>query len=90
MKPKRVEHRRLEADRALVDRRRPVEDLDRRRDGDEEAEEREDHPGVDRLAGDEEVVAPDEEAEDRDRQRRERDERVAEDVLARERLRRSR
>ena len=37
---------------------------------------------VDRLAGDEHVVAPDQEAEDRDRDAGEGDERVAEDRLA--------
>jgi hypothetical protein len=31
MKPDRAEHRRVELDRALVHRRRPVEDLDCRR-----------------------------------------------------------
>ena len=36
-------------DRALVERRRPVEDLDRRRDRHQEAERREDHRRVDRL-----------------------------------------
>ena len=80
----RVEHRRLPRDRALVDRRRPVEHLDRRRDRDQEAEDREDQRRVDRLAGDEHVVAPDQEAEHRDRQAREGDERVAEDLLAAE------
>ena len=75
----RVEHRRLEGDRALVERRRPVEDLDRRRDRHQEAQEREDHAGVDRLAGDEHVVAPDQEAEHRDGQAGEGDEAVAED-----------
>ena len=65
----RVEHRRLERDRALVERRRPVEHLDRRGDRDREAEEREHHRRVRRVAGDEHVVAPDEEAEARDGQR---------------------
>ena len=41
--------------------------------------------GVDRLAGDEHVVAPDQEAEHRDREAGEGDERVAEDLLAAER-----
>ena len=81
----RVEHRRLPRDRSLVQRRRPVEDLDRRRDRDEEAEDREDQRRVDRHAGHEHVVAPDQEAEHGDREARERDERVAEDLLAAER-----
>ena len=80
-----VEHRRLERDGALVERGRPVEHLDRRRDGDREAEEREHHRGVGRDAGDEHVVRPHDEAEHGDRQRRERHEAVAEDRLARER-----
>ena len=82
----RVQHRRVERHRPFVDRGRPVEHLDRRRNRDEEADEGEDQPGVHRLPGDEEVVPPDQEADDRDRQRRERDERVPEDVLAREGL----
>ena len=41
-------------------------------------------PGVHRLAADEHVVAPDQEAEHGDRQAREGDEAVAEDRLARE------
>ena len=55
-----------------------------RRDGDEEAQEREDQRGVHRLARDEHVVAPDQEAEHGDAEARERDERVAEDLLAAE------
>ena len=51
-----------------------------------EAEDREQQPGVGRLAGDEQVMAPHQEADHRDGQRREGDERVAEDVLAREGL----
>ena len=82
----RVQHRRIEADRAAIDRRRPVEHLDRGRDRDDVGEDREQHSRVDRLAGHEDVVAPHEEADDRDGERRERDERIAEDVLARERL----
>ena len=77
-------HRRLPPDRALVERRRPVERLDRGRNRDRERQEREDQRRVGRDAGHEQVVRPDEEAEHRDRQARERDERVAEDVLARE------
>ena len=79
-----VEHRRLERDRALVERRRPVERLHRRRDRHREAQEREHHRRVDRDAGDEQVVGPDQEAEHGDGQRREGDEAVAEDPLARE------
>ena len=45
---------------------------------------REDRAGVDRLAGDEHVVAPDQEAEHRDGDAGEGDEVVAEDPLARE------
>ena len=79
-----VEHRRVPRDRALVHRRRPVEDLDRRGNRDQEAQDREDQRRVDRLAGHEHVVAPDQEAEHRDADARERDEAVAEDVLAAE------
>ena len=82
--PQRVEHRRLERDRPLVQRGRPVEHLDGRRHRHQEAQDREDHRAVHRHPGDEHVVAPHQEAEHGDRQAREGDERVAEDVLARE------
>ena len=59
----RIEHRRVEAHPALVHRRGPVEHLDRRRHGDDEAHEREHQPGEHRLSADEHVVAPDEEAD---------------------------
>ena len=78
------DHRRLHQMAPRVQRRRPVERLDRRRDGHGVGQEREHHRRVDRDAGDEQVVRPDQEAEDGDGQARERDERVAEDVLARE------
>ena len=77
-----VEHRGLPDDRALVERRRPVEDLHRGGDGHEHRQDREDGAGVDGDAGDEHVVRPDEEAERRDGDRREGDELVAEDPLA--------
>ncbi len=74
-----VEDRRLEGDRTFVKRHRPVQHLDRRGDGDEEAQHREDECGVHRLARDEHVMAPDQKAEDRDGNAREGDEVIAED-----------
>ena len=44
-----VEHGRVEADGAFVEGGGPVEDFDGRGDGDEEAQQREDQRGVDRL-----------------------------------------
>ena len=44
-----VQHRRLEGDRALVEGGGPVEDFDGRGDGDEVAQEAEDHAGIERL-----------------------------------------
>src|SRR3712207_8792017 len=56
--------------RALVHRRRPVEDLDGRGDRHDERDDREDEPRVDRLRAREHVVAPDEEAEHGDGDRK--------------------
>ena len=57
-----VEHRRVPRNRALVHRRRPVEDLDGRRNRHQEAERREDQRRVHGLARDEQVVSPHEKA----------------------------
>ena len=78
----RVEHRRVQRDRAAPDRRHPAELLDGRRDGHEEGQEGEREHRVGRLTRREHVVAPHQEADDRDRQRRERDQLVAEQRLA--------
>ncbi len=76
------QHRRLPGDRALVEGRHPVEDLDGRGDGDDEGQEREDqHGGVAHAAG-EHVVPPDQRAGDGDGQAGEGDRLVAEDRLA--------
>ena len=85
MKPERVQHRRRQPDRTLIHGRRPVEDLDRRRNRDDVAQHREHHAGVNRLAADEQMMAPHEEAEHRDRDARERDEAIAERLLRGER-----
>src|SRR5678815_1806833 len=63
---KRIEHRRVKADGALVKCRRPVEDFDGRGIGHQKAEERKHRAGVYRLPAHEHVMAPDEEAEHRD------------------------
>ena len=67
---KRVEHRRLKRDRAFVQRRGPVENFDRRRNGDKKAEQRENHSGIDRLPADKHVMTPDEKTEHGDRHAR--------------------
>jgi len=59
-----VKDGRFKRDVALVKRRRPVEDFDGGWNGDEKAQEREDHSGVDRLTADEHVMSPNEEAEE--------------------------
>ena len=84
MKPERVEHRRLEGDRAPVKRRRPVEDLDGRGHRDEETQEREDQAGIDGLAADEHVMAPNQKADHGNGNAGKRHEMVAEDPLPRE------
>ena len=80
----RVEHRALEGDVPAVERGGPVEDLDGRGHGDEEAQEREDQAGIERLARDEHVVAPDEEADHRDGEEGRDHHRIAEDAAPRE------
>ena len=61
-----IEHGRVVMDGALVESGGPVEDFDGGGDGDGVAEQREDQRGVDRDAGDEHVVRPDQESEDGD------------------------
>ena len=80
----RIEHRRFEADLAAIERRGPVEHLDRRRHRDDERQERKHQIGERRLAGDEHVMAPDHEADHADRQQREDHEGVAEHAAPRE------
>ena len=63
----RVQHRRIERHRTLVERRCPVEHLDRRRHGNNHGQERKHHSGVDRLAADEHVMAPNEKPKNGDR-----------------------
>ena len=80
-----IQHRRVEADEASAQRAEPVEHLDGGRDGDHEGEERERDAGVERRAGHEHMVTPDEEADHRNRDRGPRDKAITEDGLARER-----
>ena len=79
----RIQHGRIVGDRALVESGRPVEDLDGGRNRDHETERRKDQARVDRLAGDEHVMAPDQEAQHRDGHAREGDDLVSENTLAR-------
>src|ERR1044071_7568415 len=58
-----VEHRRVKVDVSLVQRAQPVEHLDRGWHSNEEAQQRERDAGIGRLARDEHVMAPDEEAD---------------------------
>ena len=68
--------------RTLVKGGSPVEDLDRRRDGDQETQDGENHSGVDGLAADKHVVTPYEEADRGDGQAGESDKVIAKDVLS--------
>ncbi len=80
----RVEHRGGVGDGTLVQGGCPVKDFDGRRDCHKVAEEREDQSGVNRLRGDEQVMAPHQAAEHRDGHAGVGHEMVAEDRLARE------
>ena len=64
--PERVKHRRVEADRAFVQRGRPVEDFDRRGNRHHVAQNRKHHPGKNRLAADKHVMPPHHKPEHRD------------------------
>ena len=72
-----VQHRRFERDLGLVERGGPVEHLDGRGNRHEEAEERKDDAGINRLPRHEHVVSPHQKAEDRDGKAGIADERVA-------------
>ncbi len=62
----RIDHRRIPGDRALVERRSPVKNFYRRRNGHEVAEKRKGERNVGGLAGNKHVMRPNEEADDRD------------------------
>src|SRR5260370_9115210 len=78
-----VEHGRVPGDGTFVEGRGPVEDLNRRRDGHQVAEEGKSKRGVGGFAGDKHVVGPDQETDDGDGDTGTGDEGVAEDGLAR-------
>ena len=80
----RIEHRRLERDMRLVECRRPVEHLDRRRHRDEEGQQREHRAGIGRLPADEHVMAPNQKPERGDRKDRIGHEAIAEHRVAAE------
>ncbi len=77
-----IKHGGLEGDRAAVEGSGPVENFYAGGDGNQEAEEREDETGIDGLAGDKHVVAPDEETKDGDGHAGIGNEVVAEDFFA--------
>ena len=80
--PQGEEHGGLEGDRALVQRGRPVEDLDRRGHGDQEAQAGEDQRRIHGNARHEHVMRPDEEAQAGDAEARIGHELVAVKLLA--------
>src|SRR5579871_335599 len=81
----RVKHGRGKGYRTLIESGRPVEYLDGRGDRHEVAQEREDHAGEQRLAADEQVMAPDQEPDNRNGDARESHETVTKNALARKR-----
>src|SRR5882762_7946318 len=79
-----VQHRSVVGNGAFIERGGPVEDFDRRRNGNEVAEQREGERGVGGLTGEEHVVGPDKEADYGDGDAGAGDKRIAKDGLARE------
>src|SRR5712675_1798927 len=79
-----VQHRSVVGNGAFVERGGPIEDFDRRGNGNEVAEQREGERGVRGLAGEEHVVGPDKEADYGDGDTGAGDKRIAKDGLARE------
>src|SRR5690349_18563166 len=65
-KAEAVEHRSVIRDGSFVQSRGPVKDFDCRRNRDGKTQERKDHPGVNRLAGDKQVMSPDQKTKDCD------------------------
>ena len=78
---KGVKHGRLVGDGTLVERGRPVKNLDGGRDGHREAQGGEDDAGVNRLAADEHVVSPDDKGDHGDGHAGKRHKTVAENAL---------
>src|SRR5260370_16010782 len=78
-----VKHGRVPGDGTFVEGRGPVEDLNRRRDGHQVAEEGKSKRGVGGFAGDKHVVGPDQETDDGDGDTGTRDDGVAADWLSR-------
>src|SRR5277367_211152 len=79
-----VEHRSGEGDRTFVEGGGPVEYFDSGGHANHETQERKDHRGIKRDAGNEKVMRPDQESENRDCYAGECNELVSEDPLARE------
>src|SRR5882757_8314970 len=79
-----VQHRSVVGNGAFVERGGPVKDFDRRRNGNEVAEQREGERGVGGLTSEEHVVGPDKEADYGDGDTGAGDKRIAKDGLARE------
>ena len=82
-KSQRVEHGSVVRNGAFVKRRGPIENFHCRGDGDQEAKHGENEPSVNRLAGDEHVMSPNQEADNRNGQAGKSDKAVAEDTLSR-------
>src|SRR4029077_16595570 len=78
-----VEHRGLVSDGTLIDGGGPVKHFDRRGHGYEITQQREDERGVDRDAGHEHMVRPDEESDHRDAKQGQRHRLVAKNALTR-------
>src|SRR6204780_2854363 len=82
-KSQRVEHGSVVRNGTFIKCRGPIENFHRRGDGDQEAKHGEKEPSVNRLAGDEHVMTPNQEADNRNGKAGKSDETVAEDALPR-------
>ena len=80
---KRVKHRRFKRNRAAIQRHRPIENFDGRRNRHEKTQERKNHSGVNGLAADKHVMSPNQKSNDGDGDAGKRDEIIAEDFFAR-------
>ena len=76
-----VKHRGREPDLALIHGRGPVEDLNGRGNGHDVGEDREHHTRIGRLAGNEQVMAPNQEPEDGNRNRGKRNKGVTKCII---------
>jgi len=83
-KSKGIEHGRFEGNGTSIESHRPIKNLNRRRDRDQIAQEREHKPGINGLTADKHMMAPDQKPKNSYRDAGKGDEVVTEDRFARE------